>query len=315
MKTAFLYAGQGSQKRGMGKDLYEAYPEFREAFDVGSLPFDLHTLCFEDPENQLAQTEYTQPALTAFACGVTNILYQRGIRPEYVAGLSLGEYSALQAAGVFDAKTAIELTAFRGAAMAEASKGIETGMYAVLGLEEGPLLECCKQAEEYGVVSISNYNCPGQLVIGGAKEAVDVCAKLAKEAGAKRCLPLKVSGPFHTSLMQPAGEALKKHFQSMTFGEMKIPVLFNCLGRENTENVPIGELLVKQVQTSVRMEATIRRLFELGVDTFVEIGPGEVLSGFVKKTAKALGIQEYTCICAQSAEDMEALPSIFAIAD
>jgi [acyl-carrier-protein] S-malonyltransferase len=167
MKTAFLYAGQGSQYKGMGRDLYEKYPAFRQAFDAAELPFDLHSVCFEDPDNLLSQTEYTQPCMVAFACGVTAVLRENEIVPDVAAGLSLGEYSALESAGVFDAKTAITLTAFRGQAMAEASRGIETGMQAVLGMDEETLQACCDEASEDGIVTISNYNCPGQLVIAG----------------------------------------------------------------------------------------------------------------------------------------------------
>ena len=284
MKLAFLYAGQGSQHAGMGRDLYENNADFRAAFDAAKLDFDLKSVCFDDPEGVINQTQYTQPCMVAFAAGVTAALYAAGIRPEYVAGLSLGEYSALQAADVFDAATAVELAAFRGKAMAKAAEGIDCGMTAVLALDRDKLQACCDEASSLGVVQICNYNCPGQLVIGGEKAAVDRAAELAKAAGAKRCLPLKVSGPFHTSLMHPAGDALREKFQTVTFGEMQIPVLFNCLGREKGEGDTIPSLLERQVQSSVYMEDTIRRLGELGVDTIVEIGPGRALSGFVKKT-------------------------------
>ena len=284
MKLAFLYAGQGSQHAGMGRDLYENNADFRGAFDAAKLDFDLKSVCFDDPDGVINQTQYTQPCMVAFAAGVTAALYAAGIRPEYVAGLSLGEYSALQAAGVFDAATAVELAAFRGKAMAKAAEGIDCGMTAVLALDRDKLQACCDEASALGVVQICNYNCPGQLVIGGEKAAVDRASELAKAAGAKRCLPLKVSGPFHTSLMHPAGDALREKFQTVTFGEMQIPVLFNCLGREKEEGDTIPALLERQVQSSVYMEDTIRRLGELGVDTVVEIGPGRALSGFVKKT-------------------------------
>ena len=288
MKLAVLYAGQGAQHPGMGKEFYEGSPAFRAAFDSAELDFDLHRVCFEDPDGLLNQTEYTQPCMVAFACGVTAVLAQQGVKPAYVAGLSLGEYSALEAAGVFTAKQAIELAAYRGKAMAEAAKGIDCGMTAVLGLDREKLQEACRQAAGAGVVEIANYNCPGQLVIGGEQAAVDKAAALAKELGAKRCLPLKVSGPFHTSLLAPAGDALREKFKETAFGAMRIPVLFNCLGREMGPEDTIPALLEKQVQTSVYMEDTIRRLAELGVDTIVEIGPGKALSGFVKKTAPAI---------------------------
>ena len=288
MSLAFLYAGQGSQHPGMGADLYEAHPAFRAVLDAAGVDFDLKTTMFTDPDGVLNLTEYTQPCMVAFAAGMTALLAERGIVPDYAAGLSLGEYSALQCAGVFTAPQAISLAAFRGKAMAAAAAGPPCGMTAVLGLDREKLQEACRQAAGAGVVEIANYNCPGQLVIGGEQAAVDKAAALAKELGAKRCLPLKVSGPFHTSLLAPAGDALREKFKETAFGAMRIPVLFNCLGREMGPEDTIPALLEKQVQTSVYMEDTIRRLAELGVDTIVEIGPGKALIGFVKKTAPAI---------------------------
>ena len=288
MSLAFLYAGQGSQHPGMGADLYEAHPAFRAVLDTAGVDFDLKTTMFTDPDGVLNLTEYTQPCMVAFAAGMTALLAERGIVPDYAAGLSLGEHSALQCAGVFTAPQAISLAAFRGKAMAAAAAGRPCGMTAVLGLDREKLQEACRQAAGAGVVEIANYNCPGQLVIGGEQAAVDQAAALAKELGAKRCLPLKVSGPFHTSLLAPAGDALREKFKETAFGAMRIPVLFNCLGREMGPEDTIPALLEKQVQTSVYMEDTIRRLAELGVDTIVEIGPGKALIGFVKKTAPAI---------------------------
>ena len=302
MKIAFLYAGQGSQHPGMGQDLYEAYPAYRAVLDGAEVGFDLKAVSFSDPDGVLNQTEYTQPCMVAFAAGMTAILAEKGIRPDYAAGLSLGEYSALAAAGVFTAKQAVELAAFRGKAMAAAAAGVPCGMTAVLGLDRDKLAEACKAAAGEGVVEIANYNCPGQLVIGGQKAAVDAAAAKAKEMGAKRCLPLKVSGPFHTSLLRPAGDALRERFKTESFGKMAFPVLFNCLGREMGEGDTIPALLERQVQSSVYMEDTIRRLAELGVDLVVEIGPGKVLSGFVKKTAPALK----TC-AVETCADIDAL--------
>ena len=288
MSLAFLYAGQGSQHPGMGADLYEAHPAFRAVLDTAGVDFDLKTTMFTDPDGVLNLTEYTQPCMVAFAAGMTALLAERGIVPDYAAGLSLVAYPALPCAGVFTAPQAITLAALRGKAMAAAAAGRPCGMTAVLGLDREKLQEACRQAAGAGVVEIANYNCPGQLVIGGEQAAVDQAAALAKELGAKRCLPLKVSGPFHTSLLAPAGDALREKFKETAFGAMRIPVLFNCLGREMGPEDTIPALLEKQVQTSVYMEDTIRRLAELGVDTIVEIGPGKALIGFVKKTAPAI---------------------------
>ena len=286
MKLAFLYAGQGSQHAGMGRDLYEDFPTFRAVLEqaAAAVDFDIKEVMFTDAAGILNETQYTQPCMTAFACGVTAVLQQAGIVPDYAAGLSLGEYSALACAGVFDVQTAVSLTAFRGKAMAAAAAGRPCGMTAVLGLETPTLQACCDAAADAGVVQICNYNCPGQLVIGGDKAAVDKTAAAALTAGAKRCLPLKVSGAFHTSLMHPAGDALREKFASVSFSQMQMPVLFNCLGHEKNENDSIAALLEKQVQSGVQWESTLRRLAELGVDTAIEIGPGKVLTGFVKKT-------------------------------
>ena len=290
MSLAFLYAGQGTQHTGMGADLYEQYPAFRQVLDgaQAGLDFDLKAVSFSDPDGVLDQTEYTQPCMVAFAAGMTAILAELGIRPDYAAGLSLGEYSALQCAGVFTPEQAVSLAAFRGKAMASAVTGRPCGMTAVLSLAREKLQAACRQAADLGVVEIANYNCPGQLVIGGDQAAVDKATALAREAGARRCLPLKVSGPFHTSLMAPAGDALREKFRQITFGPMAFPVLFNCLGREMGPEDTIPALLERQVQSSVYLEDTIRRLAELGVDTIVEIGPGKALSGFVRKTAPAI---------------------------
>ena len=301
MKLAILYAGQGSQHPGMGKDLYEAYPAFRAAFDAAALDFDLHSVCFEDPDGVLNQTEYTQPCMVAFAAGVTAVLQENGVKADDLAGLSLGEYSALQAAGVFTAKQAVELAAYRGKAMADAAKGIDCGMTAVMNLDRDALAKCCEEASALGVVQICNYNCPGQLVIGGEKAAVEKAAELAKAAGARRCIPLKVSGPFHTRLMAPAGDALAKRFATENFGEMKTPVLFNCLGHEKSAEDSIPALLEKQVQSSVYMEDTLRRLGELGVDHILEVGPGSALSGFVKKTLPGV-----PCASVETPEQLDA---------
>ena len=300
MKLGFLYAGQGSQHPGMGADLYETYPAFRAVFDQAQLDFDLKELCFTDPDGKLNQTRYTQPSMVAFAAGLTAVLKEKGIVPDAVAGLSLGEYSALHAAGVFDAKTAVELAAFRGKAMEEAAAGVESAMVAVLGLDREKVREACEEASKLGVVVAANYNCPGQIVIGGEKAAVEEAARLAKEAGARRCLPLKVSGPFHTPLMAPAGEALRTYFEGIEFAQPGVDVIFNCLGGLRA-NESIPQLLVRQVQSSVYMEDSIRCMARM-VDAMVEIGPGNALTGFVRKTVPQMPV--YTVETVENVEKL-----------
>lgn len=288
MKLAFVYAGQGSQFAGMGKDLYENYPAARAVFDQFPADFDLRTTCFEDPEGLLNQTRYTQPCMLAVAMAITDILAENGITPEMTAGLSLGEYSALYCAGVLDRQTAAELITFRGQAMQKASEGVESGMTAILGLDRELVQKACDQAQAEGSVCPANFNCPGQIVIGGARRAVDAAAQNALLLGARKAVPLTVSGPFHTFFMQPAGDALRERFKSVSFGEMKIPVVFNCLGREKTAEESIPELLERQVQSPVYFWDSIEYMRAQGVDTIVEIGPGKVLSGFIKKIEKSI---------------------------
>lgn len=308
MKTAFLYAGQGSQKVGMGRDLYENNMTFRKVMDSLDMDFDIKKLMFEGPMEVLSQTRYTQPCMAAFAAGVTAVLREEGITPSYAAGLSLGEYSALHAAGVFDEQTFLKLVSFRGKVMEDAAKGIECKMSAVMGLESDVLSAICDEVTKNGsddgrsYVTVSNYNCKGQYVICGDIAAVEEAELKAKEAGAKRCIPLKVSGPFHTKYMKPAGDALEKYFGEMEFGEMSFPVIFNTTASELGEGETIKDLLVKQVQSSIYMEKTIELLERKGVDTVIEIGPGKALSGFVKRTAP--GIKTYVI------EDMQGLTEV-----
>ena len=306
MKLGFLYAGQGSQHPGMGADLY-ADPVFRTAFDRAAerVDFDLKEVCFTDQQGVLNQTRYTQPCMVAFAVAMTALLKHRGVVPAAAAGLSLGEYSALHAAGVLDAETVTELVAFRGKAMEQAAAGKPSSMMAVLGLDRKPLQDACSAASALGCVAIANYNCPGQLVIGGEQAAVAQAAALAKEAGARRCMPLKVSGPFHTPLMAPAGAALEERFRTVTFAQPQIPVVFNCLGDVKPEDTTVPELLVRQVQSSVYMEDSIRRMAALGMDALIEIGPGRVLSGFVKKTTPQLLVY-----AVETVEDVEQLTQL-----
>ena len=303
-KTAFLFAGQGSQHVGMGRDLYETYPVFREVIDSAHLDFDLRSLMFEGPDEQLSQTRYAQPCMVAFAAGMTAVLDELEIKPDYVAGLSLGEYSALAAAGVFEPQQAIQLAAFRGSAMARASEDRTCAMVSILGLAREAVESAVElaAAAEQGTVEVSNYNCPGQTVIAGDAPAVELAAAAARDAGARRCIPLHVSGPFHTSLLHSAGDALHERFKEEPFGEMRVPVLFNCLGHEMGTGDSIPALLERQVQSAVRMEDTIMRLVELGVDRVIEVGPGRVLSGLVRRCTKAIH-----CVSIETREDVESL--------
>ncbi len=292
MKLGFLYAGQGAQKVGMGLDLYEKYPEFRETFDnVTGVDFDLKKVCFEGPEETLNETKYTQPCMVAFAVGLTKVLKNLGVEPACVAGLSLGEYSALYASGVFTEEQVVPLVQFRGNAMQTAVQGRKCKMIAVLGLDKETVLSGCDKVhaelEAAGKVLVAepaNFNCPGQITVSGDAEAVDMAAEVLKEMGAKRCLPVKVSGPFHTSLMKPAGDALAERFQSENFGEMQVPVFFNCIGRKKNDDELIPSLLEQQVQKSVYFDDTIKAMAAMKIDAFVEIGPGKTLSKFVQKT-------------------------------
>ena len=302
MKLAVLYAGQGAQHPGMGKEFYESSPAFRAAFDSAALDFDLHRVCFEDPDGVLNQTEYTQPCMVAFACGVTAVLAEKGVKPAYLAGLSLGEYSALQAAGVFTAKQAIELTAFRGRAMAEAAKGLDCGMTAVLGLDREKLSACCEQAAEAGCVQICNYNCPGQIVISGLKEAVETAAVKLKEAGARRVIPLNVSGPFHSYLLEGAGEKLGRFLENIPVSEPKIPYVANVTAAYVTKAEDVKPLLTRQVSSSVRWQQSVETMLADGVDRFIEVGPGKTLAGFIRKINR-----EATVINIEKFEDLEKL--------
>lgn len=290
MKLGILFAGQGSQSVGMGKDFYEKSEKFHEIFDI--LPKEQREIAFEGPLAQLSDTRNTQPVMVAFAAGVLAellpALEEIGIKPAMAAGLSLGEYSALHSAGVFDARTAVALVTKRANAMAKAAEGVDCAMKAVLGLDREPLEQCCEKASVKGSVQIANYNCPGQIVIAGEKAAVEAAAELAAAGGAKRCVALPVSGPFHTAFMEPAGLVLKEIFAETAFGEMQFPVLFNAVGREKRPDETIGELLVKQVSHSVYFEDSIKVMAKAGVDTILEIGPGKALSGFVKKTDRGI---------------------------
>lgn len=292
-----LFAGQGSQKSGMGKDLYEAFPEFKEVFDL--LPQRQKDIAFEGPEDALKDTVNAQPVLLAFGVGVYRILESRGLKPDFAAGLSLGEYSALTAAGVFTDKEALDLISFRAERMARASEGTDTIMSAVLGLERDVIRSICAEAGKAGKVEAANYNCPGQIVISGNEAGVSEAEKLAKEAGARRTMRLAVSGPFHTSYMKSVGKDLRERFDSVNFGNMRFPVVFNCVGRGKKDDEDIKDLLARQVYSSVYFDDSIRYMRKHGVKKIIEIGPGKALSGFVKKTCRDIDV-----INVEKAEDI-----------
>ncbi len=294
MKLGIVYAGQGSQRVGMGQDFYEKYEEFRETIDNATdavkavTEMNVADISFNGPIEQLSKTRYTQPAMVAFAIGVTKLLHKKGIKADYTCGLSLGEYSALYEAGVLDEATILELIAKRGKFMEEASGDRLVKMCAVLGADRETVKEACDYANNYfcneRVVQAANYNCPGQIVISGDAAAVDQASVFLKDAGVKRILPLKVSGPFHTKLMKPAGDKLAAEFEKVEFKEGNSKVIFNCIGREKTMDEKIPKLLEKQVQSSVYLEDSIRYMAEAGVDTIIEIGPGKAISKFISKT-------------------------------
>lgn len=287
-KIGFVYAGQGSQVVGMGKSFYDNYQVAKEVFDNIDLDIDVKKLCFEGPLEELSKTSNTQPCMVAVAVVATKLLKENGVVPDYVAGLSLGEYSALNASGVLDDQKAIELVHFRGQAMERAASGIESKMIAIIGLNRELLNEAVNEASDLGVVSIANYNCPGQLVIGGEAVAVTKASELALEKGARRAIPLNTSGPFHTKLLMPASLELKEKFASVEFKEMKIPVIFNSSAKEIESDASIAEMLEKQVMSSVYFEDSVRYMIVNGVDTIIEIGPGKVLSGFIRKIDKTI---------------------------
>lgn len=296
MKIAFLYAGQGSQVVGMGKSFYDNYDSAKELYDQYPT---LRDLSFNGPLAELSLTANTQPAMVLVAEIVTNLLREANIKPDYVAGLSLGEYSALYGAGVFSAKQAIDLVSFRGYAMTEAAKGIDSKMLAIIGLDRQLVKEAVAKVKE-GIVEISNYNTPAQIVIGGEDPAVDLAGAYAKELGAKRVIPLNTSGPFHTSLLKGAGDALRKRFAKEEFQPMQVPVIFNATAKEIASDQTIKGLLELQVQSAVYFQDTIEYLKDQGVDTIIEIGPGKVLSGFVKKMTK-----EIRCYQVEDKESLE----------
>ncbi|MGU8072925.1 ACP S-malonyltransferase [Streptococcus suis] len=293
-KTAFLFAGQGSQTVGMARDLYEYSPIVRETFDQASqiLGYDIRNL-IDNQEDKLHQTRYTQPAILTTSLAIYRLLVEKGIQPDMVAGLSLGEYSALVASGALAFEDGIALIAKRGEYMETAAPAGTGKMVAVLNTDVNLIEEVCSSVTS-GIVSPANYNTPAQIVIGGEVAAVDEAVELLKEAGVKRMIPLNVSGPFHTALLRPASEQLAQALEQVEFADFQVELVGNTEAKVMKKE-DIKSLLTRQVMEPVRFYESIATMQEAGVTNFIEIGPGKVLSGFVKKidkTAHVVAIED-----------------------
>lgn len=292
-----MFPGQGSQKVGMGRALAEAFPESRAVFDEAdqAVGFALSRLCAEGPEDQLQLTANTQPAILATSVAAQRALLTRGIVPDWVAGHSLGEYSALVAAGVLSLRDAAAVVRRRGQYMQEAVPVGQGAMAAILGLDLAAIEQACRDAAQGEVVSPANINSPGQVVIAGHAAAVDRASELCKKAGAKRAIRLPVSAPFHCALMMPAQERLARDLAAVSFSPAQVPIVNNVDARAVRSGDECRDGLVRQVSATVRWQESVERLAAEGVDTFVEVGPGLVLSGLVKKIAKdarVLGVED-----------------------
>lgn len=292
-KIAFVFPGQGAQAVGMGKDVYDALPNSRAVFEKGDevLGFPLSKLIFEGPDSELKQTVNTQPALLTASVAYLEALREQELKPDYVAGHSLGEYSALVAAGVLSYEDAVTLVRLRGRFMEEAVPGGQGAMAAVLGAEREALAVLCQNvSDESGVVELANVNCPGQIVVSGSQEGVNGVVQRVKEAGGKRAIPLEVSGPFHSSMMRAAADRLAEELKKVTFNTPNVPVIVNVTASPVTDPEEIRELLVRQVYSPVLWQDSIEWLIADGVDTFVEIGSGSVLAGLIRKIDKTVKV-------------------------
>ncbi|WP_404452573.1 ACP S-malonyltransferase [Virgibacillus necropolis] len=284
-RVAFMFPGQGSQDIGMGKSFYDAYPEIKEMYQEADdvLNLSLSDIMFNGPKETLTATQNAQPALLLSSIAVHTLLLKSEVQPVMAVGHSLGEYSALVAAGAISLEDAVQLVATRGKLMEEAFPAGKGAMAAVLGLSEEKVEESLKSLETEEIVDLANINCPGQIVISGTKEGIDQASVALKESGAKRVLPLNVSGPFHSRLMKAANENFAEKLEATSITDANIPVYANVTASPVTEHDEIKELLIKQLYSPVRFEESIRNMIDKGVDAFVEVGNGKVLSGLVKK--------------------------------
>ena len=291
-KTAFLFAGQGAQTVGMGKELAEKFDVADKVFDEASdaLGFDVKKLIWESDEQELMITENTQPAIVTMSTAALRIIESKGIKADVVAGLSLGEYTAHIASGSLDFAAGVRLVKKRGKYMQEEVPVGKGAMAAILNLSAEDVLACCRAASDAGIIEPANFNCPGQIVVAGEVDAVNKCCEIAKEKGAKRAVMLPVSAPFHCSMMKGAGEKLAKELENVEIGTMNIPVISNVTADYIKSSDDVKPLFIRQVSSSVLWEKGIDRMLADGVDTFIEIGPGKALSGFMKKINKDVNI-------------------------
>lgn len=303
MKAAFIFPGQGAQKIGMGKDFYETFEVSKAVYDQASswLGMDVCELCFEE-NHRLDITRYTQVGLLTTELAILKVVEEKGIRPEVTAGLSLGEYAAITAAGKISLEDALRVIDKRGLYMQEAVP-VGGAMSAVIGLDMEVIRKVCEETE--GIVEVANDNCPGQTVISGEAEAVAAAGEALKAAGARMVTPLKVSGPFHSSMLKGAGDRLKPELEKVQWMHSDIPYVSNTTAELVEDKDKILPLLVRQVSESVRWQEDVKVMTDMGVDTFIEIGPGKTLAGFMKRIDRKI-----KCINIETVKDMEKLEAL-----